>query len=174
MIERLPQSERYSYVYQGNSHVLDHLLVSSALTAHVVAYAVVHVNAEFAAQASDHDPGIARVSFDHVPPTITGPSAAPVVGATGANGAVVTYDVTASDPQDGALPVVCTPPSGSLFALGVTPVSCSATDAGGNLTQLQFNVTVRSASAPVPAAPLWLVGALGGLLLGLGRRRLAR
>jgi predicted extracellular nuclease len=58
LVDTLPPSERYSYVYEGNSQVLDHILVSSG--PHRVDYDVVHVNAEFADQASDHDPQIVR------------------------------------------------------------------------------------------------------------------
>ncbi|GAA0315504.1 hypothetical protein GCM10010302_63280 [Streptomyces polychromogenes] len=55
----LPAGERYTYVYQGDSQVLDHILTSRALTA--PDYDIVHVNAEFSDQASDHDPQIVRV-----------------------------------------------------------------------------------------------------------------
>jgi len=58
LITTLPVAERYSYVYEGNSQVLDHILVSPALRR--ADYDVVHVNAEFAQQASDHDPQIVR------------------------------------------------------------------------------------------------------------------
>ncbi|GAB3584160.1 endonuclease/exonuclease/phosphatase family protein [Amycolatopsis endophytica] len=57
-IDRLPEDERYSYVYEGNSQVLDHILTSRAMW--WVDYDVVHINAEFAEQASDHDPQIIR------------------------------------------------------------------------------------------------------------------
>jgi predicted extracellular nuclease len=63
LIETLPQQERYTYVFEGNSQALDHILVSDALFARPFAYDVVHVNAEFAAQASDHDPQVVRVTF---------------------------------------------------------------------------------------------------------------
>lgn len=59
LIATLPPAERYSYVYEGSSQVLDHILVSPALRR--VDYDVVHVNAEFAEQASDHDPQIVRL-----------------------------------------------------------------------------------------------------------------
>ncbi|BFV59997.1 endonuclease/exonuclease/phosphatase family protein [Kitasatospora sp. CMC57] len=59
LVNELPASERYSYVYQGNSQVLDHSLVSPALKH--VEYDVVHINSEFASQASDHDPQIVRI-----------------------------------------------------------------------------------------------------------------
>ncbi|WP_441251730.1 endonuclease/exonuclease/phosphatase family protein [Kitasatospora sp. McL0602] len=59
LVNELYPSQRYTYVYQGNSQVLDHTLVSPALTN--VQYDVVHVNSEFAVQASDHDPQIVRI-----------------------------------------------------------------------------------------------------------------
>jgi predicted extracellular nuclease len=58
LVETLPESERYSYVFEGNGQVLDHIMVSAGLRAGA-AYDVVHVNAEFADQASDHDPSVA-------------------------------------------------------------------------------------------------------------------
>jgi uncharacterized protein len=146
LVERLPANERYTYVYQGNSQVLDQVLVSSGANQHVVGYDVVHVNAEFATQASDHDPGIARLSFDHTAPTLTGPATNPSVVATTEAGATVSFTVTASDPEDGTLPVTCVPASGSLFAIGTTPVTCSATDANGNVGYLDFSVVVLAAS----------------------------
>ncbi|MFH9476157.1 VWA domain-containing protein [Streptomyces anulatus] len=48
------------------------------------------------------------------------------------DGARIAYTATATDPQDGAVPVTCTPPSGSLFPVGTTTVTCSATDSAGN------------------------------------------
>ncbi|MEV6523926.1 lamin tail domain-containing protein [Longispora sp. NPDC051575] len=57
----LPDAERYSYVYEGNSQFLDHILVSPYLAAKSYGYDVVHVNAEFAVQTSDHDPQIVRL-----------------------------------------------------------------------------------------------------------------
>lgn len=58
LIGTLPPSERYSYVYEGNSQVLDHILTTQ--DPRQVDYDVVHINSEFAAQASDHDPQIVR------------------------------------------------------------------------------------------------------------------
>ncbi|WP_420707747.1 lamin tail domain-containing protein [Streptomyces sp. NRRL F-5135] len=59
LINTLPQAERYSYVYDGNSQTLDHILVSPAIKK--PGYEVVHINAEFADQTSDHDPQVVRV-----------------------------------------------------------------------------------------------------------------
>ncbi|MER7931608.1 MULTISPECIES: endonuclease/exonuclease/phosphatase family protein [unclassified Streptomyces] len=63
LIDTLPRSERYSYVYDGNSQTLDHILTSPSLTR--LDYDVVHINAEFADQASDHDPQVVRIDVKH-------------------------------------------------------------------------------------------------------------
>jgi len=57
----LPAAERYTYVFEGNSQVLDHILLSRTLSTTGYAYDVVHVNSEFANQASDHEPQVARI-----------------------------------------------------------------------------------------------------------------
>jgi predicted extracellular nuclease len=64
LVKRLPLESRYSYVYLGNSQVLDHILVSEPL-ATGAEVEMVHVNAEFPAadRASDHDPVIVRLSI---------------------------------------------------------------------------------------------------------------
>jgi predicted extracellular nuclease len=59
LINTLPANERYSYVYDGNSQTLDHILVSPAVKQ--PDYEVVHINAEFADQSSDHDPQVVRI-----------------------------------------------------------------------------------------------------------------
>ncbi|MBT2410027.1 endonuclease/exonuclease/phosphatase family protein [Streptomyces sp. ISL-12] len=60
-VKSLPRDERYSYVYQGNSQVLDQILVSPSIRrgGHF-RYDSVHVNAEFHDQISDHDPQVLR------------------------------------------------------------------------------------------------------------------
>ena len=60
LYDTLPLAERYSYVFEGNSQTLDHILVSGSL-ADRSTLDVVHVNAEFADQASDHDPSVVRI-----------------------------------------------------------------------------------------------------------------
>jgi len=64
LIESLPPNERYSYNFEGNAQVLDHLMASNNLFNNVpFVYDVVHINSEFAAQSSDHDPSVARFTF---------------------------------------------------------------------------------------------------------------
>ena len=63
LIDTLPLNERYSYVFEGNSQTLDHILLTTALKTRPFVFDVVHVNAEFADQASDHDPSVVRLPF---------------------------------------------------------------------------------------------------------------
>ena len=61
----LPRRERYSYIFQGNAQVLDHILASPALLLRGRPdFEPVHINAEFSDQASDHDPPIVRFELD--------------------------------------------------------------------------------------------------------------
>ena len=65
---------------------------------------------------------------DTVPPVMT-VSAPGVIEATGPGGAIATFTASAFDTVDGSVPVMCTPVSASMFPLGDTVVTCSATDA---------------------------------------------
>jgi hypothetical protein len=63
LLETIAPRERYSYVFEGNSQVLDQILVTSrGMMRLKPRYDVVHVNSEFAdaIQASDHEPSILR------------------------------------------------------------------------------------------------------------------
>ena len=63
LVDSLPPNERYSYVFEGNSQVLDQILGTDRIVGRLVQYDVVHLNAEFAVQASDHDPSAARINM---------------------------------------------------------------------------------------------------------------
>ena len=63
LFETLPENERFSYVFEGNSQVLDQILVSPTLMHPSPEYDSVHMNAEFADQTSDHDPQVARLKL---------------------------------------------------------------------------------------------------------------
>jgi uncharacterized protein len=58
-MDELPAGERYGYVFNGNSQVLDHAVTSPGVGK--VKYDIVHINAEFHDQASDHDPSVIRL-----------------------------------------------------------------------------------------------------------------
>ena len=80
------------------------------------------------------------------PPVLTAPADI-TIPARNKVGAFFTYAVTANDPVDGALTSVCTPPSGSIFPIGTTNVTCSATNSGGLTSTGSFTVTVMRSFA---------------------------
>jgi len=84
---------------------------------------------------------------DTTPPAIVGVPAEPMnVTATSAQGATVTYSVpTATDEVDGDGLVRCTPGSGSVFPLGTTTVTCTATDSRGNTATASVKVSITYA-----------------------------
>ena len=61
-VSRLPLAQRYDYVFDGDSETLSGLLVSPALAAGVTFENAIHINADFAGQASDHDPLLADIT----------------------------------------------------------------------------------------------------------------
>jgi hypothetical protein len=89
---------------------------------------------------------------DTVAPVI-GAAAMTTAEATAATGAIVGY-VTPStaDAVSGAGTAVCAPAAGSLFALGITTVNCTAYDAASNSATSTFTVTVVDTTAPSIAA----------------------
>ena len=64
------------------------------------------------------------------------------VGCTGPGGAAVSFVSTATDGCDRSLAVTCEPPSGSLFPVGTTNVTCRATDDIGRSSECSFVVHV--------------------------------
>jgi outer membrane murein-binding lipoprotein Lpp len=80
---------------------------------------------------------------DKTAPTLNLPTNITAV-ATSASGAVVTYAVSATDPDNdtSTLTITCSPPSGSTFPAGVTTVTCTATDPAGNTITGTFQVAV--------------------------------
>jgi LPXTG-motif cell wall-anchored protein len=65
MVDKVPAEDRFSYFFQGNNQVLDHILVSNNLVPNT-AVDMIHINANFTeaqGQASDHDPVLVQVDF---------------------------------------------------------------------------------------------------------------
>jgi hypothetical protein len=81
-------------------------------------------------------------------PTVTVPGDM-TVEATSPGGAAVTFVATATDPTDGPLDPVCTPASGSTFAITTTTVTCTATNSLGIEASASFTVTVQDTTRPV-------------------------
>ncbi len=74
MMNKLPQDERYSYIYQGNSQVLDHILVSNNLSDRTKIDSV-NINSDFSeadGRASDHDPVLAQLDLSTTVERING------------------------------------------------------------------------------------------------------
>jgi len=96
--------------------------------------------------ASDFEPSWQPVvAGDTTPPVITVPGSI-TVNATSPTGAVVTYSVSATDPDDAVASVTCMPASGSTFPIGTTTVTCTATDTHGNTSSASFTVHVKGAA----------------------------
>jgi predicted extracellular nuclease len=97
LIDTLPENQRYSYVFEGNSQTLDHILLSGSLFDRPFDFDVVHVNAEFADQASDHDPSVVRLTVNDAPTVSAGgPYTVDEAGST-------TLTASGSDPNGDAL-----------------------------------------------------------------------
>ena len=99
----LPDDERYTYVFDGNSQVLDHIAISNGAASQGFDYDVVHVNAEFNDQASDHDPQVVDLQLG-LPVTNATASASPGQVVFGQSSTVsgVLSDVTSGAPLPGA------------------------------------------------------------------------
>jgi hypothetical protein len=83
---------------------------------------------------------------DTTAPTINCPANITVTENPPSSGsAVVTFAATASDTCDSTPTVMCSPASGSMFPIGTTTVTCTATDDSGNSAMCSFMVTVTPA-----------------------------
>ena len=107
--------------------------------------------------ASDAAGNTAMASFnvivrDTTPPVLSLPTSA-VVEASGPGGSVFNFTASAQDSVDGPVPVVCSPPSGSIFVLGLTTVHCSANDVHGNKVTGSFSVSVVDTTPPSISCP---------------------
>lgn len=94
--------------------------------------------------AADYpEAGTDRVNIvdNAVPPVLTLPGDI-TVDATTELGADVVYTITATDDVDGDIAVSCAPASGSTFAIGITTVTCTATDSSLNTATGSFDVIV--------------------------------
>jgi hypothetical protein len=94
----------------------------------------------------------AVIVVDTTPPDIVLPDDI-TVNATSPAGASVSYDVSATDSVDPTVTIECTHASGSLFPVGTTEVSCTATDDSDNQDGDAFFVTVKAAVPPVVTVP---------------------
>ena len=89
---------------------------------------------------------------DTKPPALKLPDAISAK-ATSKTGAPVSFSASATDIVDGAITPICTSRSGAQFSIGVTPVTCKASDSAGNSATDTFKVTVLDTTPPVLTMP---------------------
>lgn len=99
-----------------------------------------------------HNGGVRAIVSDDIPPEVHCPADKVLGTLPGSCANIVTYNIYATD-NCGVFPVTCIPPSGSLFLSGTTPVTCIATDPGGNKDTCVFNVTIVDNEPPVVNCP---------------------
>jgi endonuclease/exonuclease/phosphatase family metal-dependent hydrolase len=122
LVETLPPGERYTYVFDGNSQALDHTLVSPSLLGQVVAYDVLHVNAEYVQRESDHDPQVTRFRLGGTPTPPGGASCGPAVAPPPTPTATATSAITATPTPS---PTVAASPTATASATTAPPATAT-------------------------------------------------
>jgi hypothetical protein len=86
--------------------------------------------------------------YDDGAPSLTSPSDQ-TVEATSRDGASASFSVAANDAIDGRIGASCSPASGSVFPIGVSTVTCSASDKSGNAAApVSFKVNIVDSKGP--------------------------
>ena len=86
---------------------------------------------------------------DETPPSLGCPSDILVTVPFDVDETVVPFALPVASDNCGGVDIVCEPPSGSLFPLGRTTVTCTATDQHGNSSVCAFDVVVEDEPKPV-------------------------
>ena len=163
----LPEEERYSYVFEGNSQLIDNMLVTGNLLTGAQIDAV-HINAEVTVRPSDHDPQVARLLLGTTPydlvlsgtVVIENAAAGTVVGTASASDSArdtLTYSLTDNGGGlftiDGATGVITTTAPIDHETLASVQLGVRATDTGGNSVDRTVTVTIGDLNeAPTAAA----------------------
>jgi predicted extracellular nuclease len=81
VIPLVPEDQRYTFIFEGNSQVLDHMLLNEELAGLLRDQGIAHFNTDYpsafgsnastAARSSDHDPLVAYFCTDATPPAIS-------------------------------------------------------------------------------------------------------
>ena len=165
----LSSEERYSYVFEGNSQLIDNLLVTGGLFTGAE-YDAVHLNAEFAAagRPTDHDPQIARLLLGPAPSAVAlsantvaenqvANTAVGTVSAVDTAGDTLIYSL--SDNAGGrfiinsATGAVTTTGSLNFEAAASHSITAVVTDGAGQATSRAFTINVGNVNeAPVAVA----------------------
>ncbi|TVP41720.1 Ig-like domain-containing protein [Candidatus Nitrosocosmicus arcticus] len=108
--------------------------------------ATVYIN--YSAWSDVHAQNNGSQTLDEDTPIIDIPDSPVIAEATGPQGSIVSYIVTATNATGSPLDVICTPQSGSTFELGTTKVNCTAIDEAGNEATASFEVLVQDTTPP--------------------------
>lgn len=130
LIDTLPENEQYTYIFDGNSQVLDHILLGNGMaSATAPEVDVVHTVAEFNSdgRATDHDPVVTRVLLPDEPTAVTLAD----LGATVTNGAVNLYWTTAAEVNTQGFRVYRSADADGPFELLTAELIASMAGAGG-------------------------------------------
>ena len=104
---------------------------------------------------NNSDPDDTKV-VDSTPPSVTVPLDITKSNDPNLATAVVTYNASATDNTPGVT-LACSPPSGTVFPLGTTTVTCTATDTSGNTDSKSFKVKVNDTQPPSVTVPLDII-----------------
>jgi uncharacterized protein len=181
---RLPATDRYTYVYAGESGVLDHAFASSSLKSQVAGFGVWHINADepivldyntefktddrYAATAyrsSDHDPVLIGLNLNAdaaaVVPTLSAtlPASTTVGAAASITGIAAANGTSLTvDWGDGTaetLATTVTSASHSYTATGSYAIRITLKDASGQIAQKSGQITVTAAASSGTSAELF-------------------
>jgi len=94
--------------------------------------------------------GTSSTPADTVPPQVLVPDDI-TLQTEDQNGASATFNPQAIDNIDELITPICSPASGSVFAIGTTEVVCAATDSSGNTNTNSFNVIIEYTGSSIPA-----------------------
>ncbi|HEY7543548.1 MAG TPA: SBBP repeat-containing protein, partial [Blastocatellia bacterium] len=118
-------------------------------------------------ESCSFDPSIANnsatlsVAVADPPPVITCTSSITQPAPSNACSATVSFpDPTVTDNCPGAT-ASCSPPSGAVFPVGATTVTCTATDSSGGTASCSFTVTVTDTQPPVISCPAGVTAQTG-------------
>ena len=93
--------------------------------------------------------GSASEPADTVPPQVLVPDDI-VIETDNENGATANFNPQAIDNIDELITPSCNNSSGSVFPIGTTEVTCTATDSAGNTSSNSFNVTIEFSGILIP------------------------
>jgi hypothetical protein len=143
-----------NYTSPATSDIVDGAGAASCVPASGTLFTLGNASVSCTATDANGNDAIPTSFVVHVVDTtapVIAPHADVYVAATSSAGAVVNYTSPAtSDAVDGPGTAICDPASGTQFALGDTTVTCTATDAHGNIAiPISFVVHVIDTAAPV-------------------------